>query len=155
MIRDVITHPNDILRKKAAPLKRDDFSRPEFQQLITDMMETLLAEDGLGLAAPQIDESVRVIIVQTKDGPRPLINPEIIKKSWAKIREEEGCLSVPGVYGVVARSRRIRVRAWNTEGDPLEFNAQGLLACILQHEIDHLDGILFIDKAKKIRQIQA
>jgi len=148
MILPIITHPNEILRTKAkevANIKSD-----EIQQLILDMIETMLKKDGIGLAASQINKSLRIIIVNTEKGAIALINPKITKKSWKREDGEEGCLSIPGIFGIVKRYKSITVNFIDQNGDSRELKASDLLARIIQHEIDHLDGILFIDKAKKI-----
>jgi len=152
MIREILIHPNKILHKKSEPVKASSILSAKFKKLITDMAETMLAKDGVGLAAPQIGESIRVIVVNTKDGVLPLINPEIKKKSWRQETDEEGCLSVPGVYGYVKRPANIEVSGLTQTGEKIDLKAKGLLARVIQHEVDHLDGILFIDKAKRLKQ---
>ncbi|MEK7167461.1 MAG: peptide deformylase [Patescibacteria group bacterium] len=148
---NIITHPNPILRKKAqkAPNPLD----PEIQALIPEMVKIMKKSDGVGLAAPQIGQSIRLVVVSHKDGDLVLINPQIIKKSILKDWDEEGCLSVPGKSGEVKRCKKIKVKFVNEKNFPRMFTAIGLLARVIQHEVDHLDGILFIDKARKIRNI--
>ena len=104
---------------------------------------------GVGLAAPQIGQSLRLIIVERAPKPLVLVNPEIVSHSLRRHILEEGCLSVPGKYGLIKRWRSVKVRAQTLDGQPFEITAQGFLAQIFQHEIDHLNGILYIDKAIK------
>lgn len=114
------------------------------------MIETRSATGGIGLAAPQIGRNVRLAVISkeaTADGREwILINPKIIKRSWRKIKELEGCLSVPGVQKEISRYKKITIRALDGKGQPLNFSASDLFARVIQHEIDHLDGILIVDK---------
>ena len=146
----VVKNPNDILRKTSEPIKDADLTLDETQALIDDMIETMKKEDGVGLAAPQIGKHVRIIIAETGEGPEAFVNPKIISTSDRMMDSEEGCLSVPGVYGIVKRHKTVKVKAKDRHGQPVRLKASGLLSVIFQHEIDHLDGILFIDKAHKI-----
>jgi peptide deformylase len=122
--------------------------------LIKDMAETMFADSGVGLAAPQVGVSKRIIVIDgEEDGLIVLINPLIVK-SEGELEEEEGCLSIPGIYSLVKRSSKVTVKALNENGDPIEMTKEDLTARALQHEIDHLDGILFIDRIGKMeRQI--
>ena len=114
------------------------------------MIQTMEAEDGVGLAANQIGKTNRVIIATDNDNNViPLINPEIIKNSFSKIKFEEACLSCPGKNGKVTRFKKVKIKALNQDGNPVEFWADKLFAIVLQHEIDHINGILFIDKIEK------
>ncbi|HMB25839.1 MAG TPA: peptide deformylase, partial [Patescibacteria group bacterium] len=121
---------------------------PAMQKFIDEMKETMVKKDGVGLAGPQVGVTKRLIIVNTKNGTKCFINPEIVKKSWKKEAGEEGCLSVPGVYGSVKRSVRVVIHAYDRNGEKIKLETKGLLARIFQHEIDHLNGVLFIDKIK-------
>lgn len=124
-----------------------EFGSQELKGLVEDLIETMSVENGIGIAAPQIGVHKRIVIIDAgKDGPQALINPEITSKSLRKIEGEEGCLSVPGVYGIVKRHRDIKATAWDVDGNQLDLKASGLLSVVIQHETDHLDGILFIDK---------
>ena len=152
MLKTILINPDAKLRKKSVPVTLEQVKTGTFNQLISDMKETMIAKDGIGLAAPQVNESIRLIVINTKDGVLPLINPQIIKRSWRKCLGEEGCLSAPGIYGQVKRYYGIVVKAYSPEGEAVSFKATGLFARVIQHEIDHLDGILFIDKAKKLEQ---
>lgn len=132
-----------ILKKKAEEVKE---ITPETKELILNMVETMQKERGIGLAAPQIGVAKRIIVVETGKGPNIFINPKIIDKGREKIVGEEGCLSLPGLYFKIKRSKEIKVRAENINGEELKIRAEGLLARIFQHETDHLDGILLIDR---------
>jgi len=159
MIRVILTEPNKILRTKSAPVAGEKIKTPEFQTLISDMLETMKKADGVGLAANQIGETLRVIIATLSPAPplikgrlggvQPLINPEIISHSLLKTDSEEGCLSVPGKWGFVRRFKSVKIKALDRNGKEVRMNLKGLPAIVLQHEIDHLNGILFIDKLIK------
>lgn len=157
----IYTHTDPVLRKKGAVIH--DISAPDIQKLIDDMIPTMYLRDGVGLAAPQVGASVQlaVIVPDPHDWERyhenakdalVIINPRIVKHSWLKNKDEEGCLSVPGVYGSVSRWNSVRIEYQDRNGKHILANASGLMARIFQHEIDHLNGILFIDKAEKIYQ---
>lgn len=122
----------------------------ELQTLIDDMAETMKKADGIGLAAPQVGHSIRLILVAQEQKPLVLINPELSNHSFRKEMAEEGCLSIPGVFGTVKRHRRLLWRGYDRNGKKIEGEASGLFARVLQHEVDHIDGILFIDRVKKI-----
>lgn len=151
-ILHIITYPDKDLLKKSLPIKKNDILNAEMKKLFADMVLTMREKDGVGLAAPQIGKNLRLAVINTKDGPLHIINPEIIKFSWAKEWGEEGCLSVPNVFGQVKRSRKIICKYLDKDANPQSIQASGLMARVFQHEIDHLDGILFIDKAEKIKQ---
>ncbi len=150
MIRSVLCDPNPELRVVSQPVADERISSTEMQKLIKDLIETMAAENGVGIAAPQIGVHERVIIADTDEGPRAFFNPEITERSFKMIESEEGCLSVPGKWGFVKRHRSVSVKAKNEKGENVSLKAEGLLAIIFQHEIDHLDGILFIDRAENI-----
>lgn len=145
---NLIYYPCKILSEKSREIS--DYVPEKYKQLIEDMSETMQKNKGIGLAAPQIGKNIRIAVIQTKDGIVALINPEIVKHSLGKETGEEGCLSIPGVFGMVKRYKKITVSAIMKDGTKKVFNAQGLLARVIQHEIDHLDGILFIGRTKKI-----
>lgn len=142
----ILHEPDPFLRKTMDPVKNP--TAPEIKQLIDDMVFTMRKANGIGLAATQVGYNGRVIVVETKDGALSFINPEITRRSDELEDGEEGCLSVPGTYGTVKRHRRISVRATSLEGQEHTYEAQGLFARVLQHEIDHLNGIVFIDKVE-------
>jgi peptide deformylase len=141
-----------VLRQKAGPVAA---ITPELRRLIADMFDTMYAEEGVGLAAPQVGVSDRIIVVDPHDDetqPFALINPEILEASKETEKNEEGCLSIPGVRDMVERSSRVRVRGLSEHGEMREFDAEGLLSRILQHEVDHLDGILFFDRVGPLKR---
>ncbi|MDR2245022.1 MAG: peptide deformylase [Burkholderiales bacterium] len=140
----VLEYPDPRLRTVAAPVTE---ITPEIRQLIRDMAETMYAAPGIGLAATQVDFHSQIIVIdtsETKDALLVLINPEIIEHS-GEIYGDEGCLSVPGYYDEIKRAETITVRAMNEDGQSYEFDADGLLAVCIQHEIDHLHGKVFVD----------
>jgi len=142
-----------ILRKKAVEITGID---GELQQLIEDMIETMYHKQGVGLAAPQVGVSRRLIVYDNAELPygteaRVLINPRIVEEEGV-CREEEGCLSIPELVEVVERAERIKVTGLNREGGPVEIIAEGLVARIIQHEIDHLDGVLFVDRVSSVKR---
>lgn len=134
--------PHPILRKKAKAVKR---VTPEIARLIDDMTETMQAAPGVGLAAPQVGESVRVIVADIGEGSIALVNPKLVEKSGSQTFTE-GCLCLPGVEAPVQRAAQVAVTGMDRSGKKVRIEAQGLLATVLQHEIDHLDGIVFIDR---------
>ena len=144
----IITNPNPILKKKSKPVT--DVFDAEIKKLIPELRETMLKADGLGLAAPQVSQNIRLIAVRYEDGSLAIINPKIIKKSILKEWGEEGCLSVPHTFGQVKRHKSITIQYLDESGCEKKLHAKGMLARVLQHEMDHLDGVLFIDKAKNI-----
>ena len=150
-ILEIKVYGEPVLREKALPVKE---ITPEILNLIKDMAETMYADSGVGLAAPQVGVSKRIIVIDgEEDGLIVLINPMIVK-SEGEVVEEEGCLSLPGIYSQVKRSSKVTVKALDENGDPIEITKEGLTARALQHEIDHLDGILFIDRIGRMtRQI--
>lgn len=146
----IVKNPDDRLRKKAVDVKLDELRNRSFQKFLDTMIQTMYDAKGIGLAASQIGDPRNVAIVLTKDGPLPLINPKITKKSFRTEWGEEGCLSAPGLWGDVKRSISLNAVAWDRDGKKLEISAKGLLARIIQHETDHLHGTLIIDKAKNV-----
>lgn len=151
-ILKIITNPNKILRKKSKDIPLQNVKSKPFQDLLDNMAETMLKKDGVGLAAPQIGENIRLFVINTKVGPEFFINPVIIKKSWAKETAEEGCLSVPNFFGKVKRHRQVVVDYINRKNVKQRVEATGLMARVIQHENDHLDGALFIDIATDIHE---
>jgi len=148
-ILEIKEYGEPILREKALPVKE---VTPEILNLIKDMAETMYTASGVGLAASQVGVLKRIILVDgEEDGLIVLINPMIIK-SEGEVVEEEGCLSVPDIYSQVKRSSKVTIKALNENGDPIEITKEGLTARALQHEIDHLDGILFIDRIGRMER---
>jgi len=124
----------------------------EHRRLIDDMFETMYAAHGIGLAAPQIGRTERIAVVDVDDEAFAIVNPVIVENDADPVKGEEGCLSIPDVYGDVTRPERVKVRALDRDGNPFEIDAEGLLARCLQHEIDHLDGRMFIDHLSVLRR---
>ncbi len=142
-IREIVFYPDDPLTRKATPYDRIG---PKVAELARDMIETMFAYDGVGLAGPQVGVSKRILVLCEPDGePRCLVNPEIIEMEGSAV-SEEGCLSLPQLYANVPRATRIRVRALNEKGESLDFEARDFLARIIQHEYDHLEGLVFPDR---------
>ncbi len=144
MVKKILKFPNPVLRKKAKAVKK---VTPEIVKLIDDMIETMQAAPGVGLAAPQVGKSVRVIVADVGPGPIALSNPKILESSGSQIFTE-GCLCLPGVEAPVERAACVKVKGLDRDGKEIFVTADGLLATVLQHEIDHLDGIVFIDRVK-------
>lgn len=148
---NVLTFPDDRLRIKAKPVET---VTPEIQQIVDDMIETMYDEEGIGLAATQVDIHQRIIVIdisEERDQPLVLINPEFIEKS-GEDGIEEGCLSVPGARGLVPRSGHVKIKAINRDGDAYELEADELLAICIQHEMDHLEGKLFVDYLSPLKR---
>jgi peptide deformylase len=160
-LRKIVTLPEPVLRRKAHSVTKFD---KNFQSLIDDMVETMREAPGVGLAAPQIGLSERLIVVEyyereedeeVENAPKKvwaIANPEIIKASEETLVGVEGCLSIPNLVGEVERHATIQVKGLNRHGKPLKIKAEGWLARIFQHEIDHLNGVLFTDRATKVWQ---
>lgn len=140
----ILTEPDPVLHKKCSEVS--DPSDPFIQRLILNMKETLKKAKGIGLAAPQVGVNKRVIIVNLWKDEYILINPKITYRSRDKEVSEEGCLSVPGIYLNIERSKKVRVKVLDVSGKKIKIKAKGLLARVLQHEIDHLEGILITDR---------
>lgn len=141
----ILRYPDLRLHTLARPVQAVD---ERIRRLVDDMLETMYAADGIGLAATQVDVHERVIVIDTspeRSQPRVLINPEIVERSAESAVAEEGCLSVPAIYDRVERAARVRVRALGRDGRPYEFDAEGLMAVCVQHEMDHLLGKVFVE----------
>ncbi|MGB8933319.1 MAG: peptide deformylase [Anaeromyxobacteraceae bacterium] len=153
MVRDIVIWPDPILKKRCAPVARVD---DEIRRLLDDMAETMYAADGVGLAAPQVGVSKRIVVIDTsprQEGQRllHLVNPEIVRAE-GETTYTEGCLSVPGEAEDVERAAKVWVRALDRDGKPIEVEGDGLLAIALQHELDHLDGVLFVDHLSSLKR---
>ncbi len=163
-LRTIVTLPDPVLRKKAKAVTKFD---KNLNRLIEDMIETMRAAPGVGLAAPQVNAPERVIVVEyaeeeiveeTPDEERPkpkpklyvLVNPEIVKSSIEVETGIEGCLSIPGLVGEVERNLKIQLKGFNRRGQPVKIKAEGWLARIFQHEMDHINGVLFSDRATRV-----
>lgn len=148
---EILHHPDPRLRKKAAPVTEVGGS---IKQLVDDMFETMYDARGIGLAATQVNVHQRVVVIdlsEDKSEPQCFINAEILSKEGS-VEHEEGCLSVPEYYEKVTRAERIRIRALDRNGERFEMDADGLLAICIQHELDHLDGKLFVDYLSALKQ---
>jgi peptide deformylase len=148
----IVLLPADVLRRRAEAVPTPG---PELDRLVADMFETMYDANGIGLAAPQIGRSERLIVLDVKEEgaePMALLNPTVVEFGSTKDRVEEGCLSIPGVAATVERPTSVVVEATDAGGQPLRIQAQGMLARCLQHEIDHLDGVLFIDRISPIKR---
>ena len=138
------------LREKAKALTLEQLKTDKIQTLIDDMIPTMYKADGIGLAAPQVGQSLRITVIAiTDDEQLILVNPEITFMSKKTQTMEEGCLSVPNLKGPVERADKIRFKAWDRDGKPFKMKAKGMLARVVQHELDHLNGVLFIDHVAK------
>lgn len=153
-ILTILEFPDKRLRKKALPVETVDES---ISALVNDMLETMYKAPGIGLAATQVNVHKRVVVIdisEEKDQPVCLINPEILEKEGTE-EMDEGCLSVPGVFEKVSRAEKIRFKALDREGNPFEMEADGLLAVCIQHELDHLEGKLFVDYLSPLKRHRA
>lgn len=124
----------------------------KINKLISDMLQTMYKSDGVGLAAPQVGEKLRIVVLDVGQGPVCLINPILERQEGEEI-DQEGCLSLPGIVGDVKRAAKVRVSGLGPNGKPVRYDADGLFARCLQHEIDHLEGILFVDKANNLKEV--
>ncbi len=154
-ILKILTAPNPLLRKKSVEIDLKKISGRELKSLVAAMAKTMVKTDGVGLAAPQIGKNIRLVLINSKDGAFCLINPKINSKSWARELGQEGCLSIPGVFGQVKRHKKISLTYLNDQGKKINLTAAGLMARVIQHELDHLDGILFIDKATDLEKVKS
>lgn len=162
-IREIVTPPNPTLRQRAQKVHR---ITPGIAQLIDDLVETMRVAPGVGLAAPQIDVSLRVIVVEYAEGSEDedapekppklytVINPEITRTSKDRVLGNEACLSLPGYFGEVERYERVTVKGLNRHGQDFKLKTRGWLARIFQHEIDHIEGILYIDRATQVWRVE-
>lgn len=145
MILPILHYPNPVLRKKCRDIKKVD---DHIRQLVDDMIETMHAAPGVGLAAPQIGQNINLFVADIGQGAFAMINPKIAKKNKVLQTFEEGCLCLPGLIGPVSRPSAVTVEGLDRFGKPLVIEAEGFLATCLQHEIDHLHGVIFIDHIK-------
>jgi peptide deformylase len=155
-LRKIATIGNPILRQPTRLVSREELASPAMQRFIDDLVETMVDANGAGIAANQVYEPVRVCVIWIKDNPRYpykpnwpltiLVNPEVTPTTDETFVNYEGCLSVPNLRGEVLRYAGVRVRAWDRSGEPLDFEVKGLTAGTFQHEVDHLDGKLFVDR---------
>ena len=155
MIKEILIEPNPILRQAAAEADADFIASPKFSELKKNLIDTLYSRDGAGIAAPQLGVSVAICVIGKNFTPEKkrdliLVNPVWTKSSLLTAVGEEGCLSVPDVWGKVKRYKKIKVKSLDENGQPINFIAEDFFARVIQHEVDHLRGILFIDKAKDL-----
>lgn len=158
MIIEIITEPDPILHQVSQELNRAEILNPNTQQFIQDMIATMYAGDGAGIAAPQVRKSVQICVIaknftEKKAADLVLINPTWQRASILKAWDDEGCLSVPNMCGQVKRYKKIKVKALDINAQPLKFTASEFFARVIQHEVDHLHGVLFIAKAKAVHKI--
>ncbi|MBU4315555.1 peptide deformylase [Patescibacteria group bacterium] len=151
---EVLTMPNNFLREVSQEITQEQLKQKDVQNFFDNMIDTMFTDNGVGIAAPQVGKHWRVIVVTRDNGPEIFVNPEITRKSFKKVKGEEGCLSVPESLGIVQRYKSISVKALDRNGKKIKINTDEFDSIIFQHEIDHLDGILFIDRAKKIYPIR-
>lgn len=153
-VREIVTYPHEVLRSQARKVERVDEA---VQALVRDMAETMYAAPGIGLAAPQVGEALQVAVLDITPQEEPqknliaLVNPEIIEAS-GEVESKEGCLSVPELTCEIKRFAKVRVRGLNLEGQPVEMDAEGLLAVVIQHELDHLKGMLIFDHLSSLKR---
>ncbi len=151
----ILSYPDPRLRTIAEPVKEVD---AEIKTLINDMIETMYDADGIGLAASQVDRHIQLIVMdlsENKDKPMVFINPKVTPLVEEKQPYEEGCLSVPDVYDKVERPNKVRIEALDAEGNAIDEIAEGLLAVCIQHEMDHLNGVIFVDYLSRLKQTRA
>lgn len=150
MILKIRTDGDPVLRQQAAPVAVID---DRMRQLAADMLETMYSAPGVGLAAPQVGVPVRLIVLDDGSGPYTLFNPVVVSRR-GEVCEEEGCLSVPGMVGKVKRAAQVEVEAYDRSGQKILVHGDDLMSIILQHETDHLDGVLFTDRAESLRHAE-
>ena len=160
MVIPVVKNPNDILRVHTTDMSLDTLKTEEIQQLANNMIDTMYATQGIGIAAVQVGQDLRMCIIGKEADASltddlVLVNPTWEKTSRKKKKDEEGCLSIPNVFGDVVRWTNIHVEALDRHGTPLSFDAKGFFARVIQHEVDHLNGVLFIDTATNIREMRS
>lgn len=150
---NILINPHPVLRKKSVIFDLKKIKEPNFENFLLDLEKTMTEKDGAGLAAPQVGQNIRVIVINHENNNIFMINPEITKKSWAKETQDEGCLSVLNekkeiIYAPVERHKRINCLYFDKRGAKRKIIADNMLARVIQHEVDHLDGILFLDRLK-------
>lgn len=159
MILPIVTIPTPTLRDRSIEVTRDFVIQKDMQEFIQNLIITMYDDDGIGIASPQVGKNIRICIIGREATPEKkkdlvLVNPVWTKTSRKTEWDTEGCLSVPNIYGKVKRYTHIQVEALDEQGNPLSFEAKKFFARVIQHEVDHLDGILFIDKAKDVYEAE-
>jgi len=150
---DVLTFGNELLRQKAAPVENLRDSLEHWGETVRQMFATLEAKKGIGLAGPQVGIMSRIFVTAVDgDEPRVYINPSVIGTSQETVKYEEGCLSIPATWAEVERPRTVKVQAWNEKGRSFTIEASGILARVILHEYDHLEGVLFIDRLPEAKR---
>ncbi|MEK7665474.1 MAG: peptide deformylase [Patescibacteria group bacterium] len=151
MILPILKHPTKSLHQRSVEITTEELLQPDTQTFIDNMLDSLKAEkSGVGIASPQVGTNKRIIVVDHDGERRVYVNPRITSTSSRTVEFEEGCLSVPNVWGIVRRFKKVHVKALDRKGKKIELKVAGFDAIIFQHEIDHLDGILFIDRAERL-----
>lgn len=145
--------PDPLLRQHSRKVTREELLSPQIQQLIDDMIETMWAVDGIGIAAVQVHQPLRIAIITDDETPIVIVNPVIKSSSLRKENLEQGCLSVAGQRGTVKRAYSVVLQAWDRTGETFMIKGSGLISHIIQHELDHLNGVLFIDRAKNLVEV--
>ena len=151
MILELRKSFDPVLKKKSKEVKEISEEEKKFSQ---DLIETMVKKDGIGIASPQIGVLKKIIVVQTQSGPQVFVNPKIIKKSKETETEEEGCLNFPGIFLDIKRSKRVEVEAENLKQEKIYIKATGLTAKIFQHEIDHLEGTVILDRVSFLKKLK-
>ena len=151
MILELRKSFDPVLKKKSKEVKNINEEEKKFSQ---DLIETMVKKDGIGIASPQIGVLKKIIVVQTQSGPQVFVNPKIIKKSKETETEEEGCLNFPGIFLDIKRSKRVEVEAENLKQEKIYIKATGLTAKIFQHEIDHLEGFVIVDRVSFLEKLK-
>ena len=152
---EILTLGNDLLRQKAAPVANIKNGPQKWDKIAEEMFDSLKKGKGVGLAGPQMGLMQRIFVTNIEgDAPRVFINPSIIETSPETAKYEEGCLSIPGIWANVIRPKAVKVQAWNEKGRPFTLETEGILARVILHEFDHLEGVLFIDRLPEAKQKQ-
>jgi peptide deformylase len=153
-VRPIVRLGHPDLRLPARPLAAEFLAEPEFQNLVEDLFETMREFDGMGLAAPQVDVGWQVFVYElAASGPRVVVNPMLTPEAGELVEEWEGCLSIPGLRGLVPRHPAVRVHGVGRHGEPLDYRVEGLEARVIQHEYDHLHGVLYLDRMRDLHSL--
>jgi peptide deformylase len=151
-IHDITKKGEPVLHRPSKDVAEAEFGTAKLRKLVNDMVETMVHAKGVGIAAPQIGIDKRIFIAESDAGPIAVLNPRIVKYSKKRVRGEEGCLSIPGKYDKLLRAKEVTVEGRTVEGKKLVFIAKDFFARIMQHEIDHLDGLLYVDRVEEQRK---